>query len=127
MKAMRKILLLVFCLVATPVLADCMRDASGNTFCGEGPCAEDSKGQVFCAPAQGGTALINDAGDVVCGYGRCQTGPYGGNYCAIEPGGDATRSERGEIECVGGCEAATNNLCQRTPALSPEGQGQGAQ
>jgi hypothetical protein len=113
---MRKIFLLVFCLVATPVLADCMRDSSGNTFCGHGPCAIDTKGEVFCAPDRDGTATRNDAGDVVCGYGRCQKGPYGGYFCAIEPGGDALRNNRGEIECFGGCEVATNNLCERKPA-----------
>lgn len=110
---MLRILLLTLLFSAGPALAECMRDYKGRTICGHGPCAKDIKGEVFCAPHRDGTATRNDSGEVVCGVGSCEKGPYGGIYCAAEPGGDVVRNSSGGIECFGGCEVASQQLCER--------------
>ena len=110
---MRNSLFLILLLVAGPVFSECLSNSRGDQICGAGACAIDRKGEVSCAANPAGSVILNDAGEVVCGLGECLKGPYGGIYCAIEPGGKTSLSARGEIECVGGCEVATNQLCER--------------
>ena len=69
---------LIGCLLAlaagTRVLAaDCIRNSDGNVVCGDGQCAMDQYGKVFCAKAGGG-AMRDRNGDVKCGVGYCVTG-----------------------------------------------------
>ena len=111
--SMLRILVLALTVTAGPAFAECMKDYKGRTFCGHGPCAKDIKGEVYCAPHRDGTATRDDHGKVVCAMGSCQKGAFGGIYCAVEPGGDALRNSGGGIECFGGCELASEKLCER--------------
>ena len=110
---MHKIVFLILFLLATPVFAECMRDLEGRSICGQGPCAKDIRGVVYCAGDRFGTATRDDRGNVVCGLGKCAKDWRGNIYCSTESGGDVIRNNRGEIDCFGTCQLATIELCEQ--------------
>ena len=57
--------------------ADCLRESSGQTVCGQGHCDKDRSGTVFCATERYGSAVRNQQGEVVCGLGGCLKDMYG--------------------------------------------------
>lgn len=50
-----------------------MVDMQGNTVCGPGSCARNSRGQVRCAALPGGQVVIDSSGNVLC-IGGCVDG-----------------------------------------------------
>ena len=69
---------LICCLLTlaagTPVnAADCIKNQDGNVVCGQGQCATDQYGKVFCAK-EGGGAMRDQDGKVKCGVGYCAEG-----------------------------------------------------
>ena len=92
--------------------AECLRETSGDTICGAGPCANDRSGKVFCATERFGSALRDREGGIVCGLGRCTRDLDGQIMCSREVGGDVVRGIDG-VECFGGCELATSAYCER--------------
>ena len=92
--------------------AECLRESSGQTVCGAGPCANDRSGQIFCASERYGAAVRNRQGEVVCGLGQCIKDIYGQILCSSEPDGDVFKGIDG-VKCVGGCEPATPEHCER--------------
>jgi uncharacterized low-complexity protein len=97
---------------AANVHAECLRETSGETICGAGPCANDRSGRVFCATERFGSAMRDREGEVVCGLGRCTRDLTGQITCSREVGGDAVRGIDG-VKCFGGCEIATPAYCER--------------
>ena len=106
--------LLMLLLVASPVYADCMRDSFGRTICGQGPCAKDYRGEIYCAKDKFGTATRDRNGNVVCGLGQCKKDIRGNIYCSTESGGDVIRNDRGGIDCFGACKPASAEFCERS-------------
>ena len=103
----------LFTVVAFPsVHADCLRESSGQTVCGQGPCGNDRSGKVFCATARYGSVARNQQGDIVCGLGGCIKNMYGEIMCSSVAGGTAAKGIDG-VKCVGGCEPATPAHCER--------------
>ena len=92
--------------------AECLRESSGQTVCGAGPCATARSGQIFCAAERYGAAVRDRQGEVVCGLGQCIKDIYGQIMCSSEPGGDVFKGIDG-VKCVGGCEPATPEHCER--------------
>jgi hypothetical protein len=78
--------------------------------CGEGQCATDQYGKVFCAKAGGG-AIRDQYGDVRCGVGQCATDDLGQIKCSMKAGGGATTSSNGKVKCLGGCQSASQRHC----------------
>jgi hypothetical protein len=91
--------------------ADCIKDQYGNVTCGKGQCATDQSGKVFCA-RDGGGAMRDQYGDVKCGVGYCATDDLGQIKCSRKPGGGAATDSYGKVKCLGGCESATQQLCE---------------
>lgn len=104
--------LTVFSLGTVTANAECLRETSGETICGGGPCANDRSGTVFCAIERFGSAVRDSEGEIVCGLGRCTRDINGQIMCSREVGGDAVRGIDG-VKCFGGCEPATANHCER--------------
>lgn len=92
--------------------ANCMREAFGDTICGQGPCSNGRDGKVYCAAERDGTAVMDEQGVIVCGVGRCVQDLYGQMMCSRAPGGDAVKTLDG-VKCLGGCEPATQAHCER--------------
>ena len=92
--------------------ADCLRESSGQTVCGQGPCGNDRSGTVFCATERYGSVARNQRGEIVCGLGGCLKDMYGQIMCSTVAGGTASKSIDG-VKCVGGCEPATPAHCER--------------
>jgi hypothetical protein len=113
---MRKTLLLMLLLIANPGIAECMRESSGQSICGQGPCAKNIRGQVHCANDRYGTATRDSRGNVVCGPGKCAKDLQGNIHCSSKSGGDAIRDGRGGVECLGACQLASPEFCERVPA-----------
>lgn len=116
---MHKRIFLVLLFIASPVIAECMRDSDGHNVCGHGPCAKDMRGGVYCASDRYGTATRDGQGNVVCGIGNCAKDLRGNIYCSSESGGDVIRNDRGEIECFGACQLASRELCEQSIAAHP--------
>jgi hypothetical protein len=103
------------CLLALAVgtrvhAGDCIKNHDGNVVCGEGQCAADQYGKVFCAKAGGG-AMKDQDGNVKCGAGYCATDDTGGMKCSKRPGGGAETDSNGKVKCLGGCQNARRQLC----------------
>jgi hypothetical protein len=109
----QRVILLILLLIATPVIAECMRDLKGRSICGPGPCAKDIRGDVYCANDRYGTATKDDHGNVVCGLGNCAKDLHGNIYCSTESGGDVIRNDRGGVDCFGTCQLASMELCEQ--------------
>lgn len=112
----QKGLFLALFLMAGPVFADCMRDFTGRSVCGHGPCAMDRRGNVYCASDRYGTATQDDQGNVICGRGKCAKDFHGNIYCSTESGGDVIQNDRGGIDCFGTCKLASRELCEQSIA-----------
>ena len=115
MSSARFAIVLIGCLVAltagTGVFAsDCIKNSEGNVVCGEGQCALDQYGKVFCAKAGGG-AMRDRNGDVKCGLGYCAPDDSGQIKCSAKPGGSAATDVNGKVKCLGGCQNARQQLC----------------
>jgi hypothetical protein len=89
---------------------DCIKNQDGNVVCGEGQCAMDQYGKVFCAKAGGG-AVRDRNGDVKCGVGFCAPDDLGQIKCSTKPGGSAATDSNGKVKCLGGCQNARPQLC----------------
>jgi hypothetical protein len=90
---------------------DCIKNQDGNVVCGEGQCATDQNGKVFCAKAGGG-AMRDQFGDVKCGVGNCATDESGQMKCSRKAGGGAMTDSNGKVKCLGGCQVASQRLCE---------------
>lgn len=90
--------------------ANCIKNQDGNVVCGEGQCALDQYGTVFCAKAGGG-AMRDQYGNVKCGAGFCATDDMGQIKCSSKPGGSAATDSYGKVKCLGSCQSATEALC----------------
>src|SRR5579872_6764332 len=90
--------------------ADCIKNQDGNVVCGEGQCAMDQHGKVFCAKAGGG-AMMDQQGNVKCGVGYCASDDSGHLKCSRKAGGGAMTDSNGKVKCLGGCQSATPRLC----------------
>lgn len=77
----------------------------------EGGCAQNSIGQVLCAPPGGG-AQINSIGQVMCGPGQCVVNLIGQVYCSSQAAGSAAVNSIGQPVCVGGCVLGSASYCQ---------------
>lgn len=97
-------------LLATGASADCRQDRQGNVRCGEGECARDVYGKIYCANAGGG-AMKNRNGKVVCGVGYCAEDYLGEIWCSEKPEGGAAGDRNGEVKCLGDCAPASARLC----------------
>lgn len=75
-------------------------------------CAMDRTGTVYCSRFAGGGAELSPEGAVVCGRGECARNKFGQFECSMEAGGGAARNRWGLVRCLGGCEAASEKLCE---------------
>lgn len=91
--------------------AECMHDIDGHVVCGQGQCARDPYGKVYCARAGGG-AMTDQYGAVKCGTGYCTRDEWGQVFCSRTPGGAATVDTWGKPKCLGACEPARQDLCE---------------
>jgi hypothetical protein len=96
--------------------ADCLTELSGATMCGTGPCATDLHGRVSCAQWRFGSVMRTIHGKLVCGKGQCVVALNGHVLCSTAEGGGATTQLDGKVVCDGGCEPASADYCERTPA-----------
>lgn len=97
-------------LLASGAAADCRRDSDGNVRCGEGQCAKDRYGKIYCANAGGG-AVKDRTGNVVCGVGYCAEDYLGKIWCSQKPEGGAEADRQGEVKCLGDCAPGSARLC----------------
>jgi len=51
-------------------------------------------------------------GDVKWGVGYCATDDLGQIKCSRNPGGGAATDSYGKVKCLGGCQSATQQLCE---------------
>jgi len=91
--------------------ADCIKNQNGDVVCGQGQCALDQYGKVFCAK-EGGGALRDQYGNVKCGVGLCAIDNLGQMQCSTKPGGGAAIDSYGKVKCLGGCQIASQQLCE---------------
>jgi hypothetical protein len=91
--------------------ADCIKNQYGDVVCGKGQCATDQYGKVFCAK-EGGGALRGQNGNVKCGVGYCAIDDLGEMQCSTTPGGSAATDSYGKVKCLGGCQTASQQLCE---------------
>ena len=103
--------LLTFAACTQVNAADCITKPDGKVVCGQGQCAEDQYGKVFCA-REGGGAMKDRDGKVKCGVGYCATDDQARTQCSTRPGGGAERDSKGKVTCLGGCKRATAQLCE---------------
>jgi len=112
---MKQLFLLFILLVGTPpiALAACETDRSGVVYCGRGACQQDLAGNVFCSKYQFGQAHLDKHGNVVCGKGQCvESVKFNDFYCSAVEAGGANRDRLGEPKCYGGCEKASESMCE---------------
>lgn len=94
-------------------LAACETDRMGVVYCGRGDCAQDKAGNVFCSKYLFGEALVDQHGKVVCGKGECVASTkFKDYYCSAKESGGANRDRFGEVKCYGGCEKASELMCE---------------
>jgi|GEM_PF-3869164 hypothetical protein len=60
-------------MICPPPNGGMMADMNGNTVCGPGSCARDSRGKVRCSSQPGGQVIIDSSGNVLC-VGGCVEG-----------------------------------------------------
>ena len=107
-------------LMATISSADCMKDLSGEVYCGAGRCVVDSKGTIWCSRHYEGDAKKTLDGQVLCGKGQCAKGKDGQFLCSSEIGGAVLIDSRGRVRCYGECEPATADNCENPIADSAD-------
>jgi hypothetical protein len=76
-------------------------------------CKESSLGTIYCSKYPSGGAEVNQFGTVVCGKGECKQNSFGTVYCSTIQGGGAAVSNMGSIKCLGGCEQASEWMCEQ--------------
>lgn len=86
--------------------------AEGSNDIGLGGCAGNIMGTIICAPPFGGIAA-NTMGTFMCGRGQCVKNIMGTVFCSSVQGGGAALNVLGTPMCTGGCELATQSLCER--------------
>jgi hypothetical protein len=111
MKTLRVVCLLTLTALSHVSTADCVKNQYGDVVCGKGQCAADQYGKVFCAK-EGGGALRDRYGNVKCGSGYCAMDDLGQIQCSTTPGGSAATDSYGKVKCLGGCQAASLQLCE---------------
>ncbi len=75
-------------------------------------CTMDRTGTVYCSRFAGGGAELSREGTGVCGRGECARNKFGQFECSMEVGGGAARNRWGLVRCLGGCEVASDKLCE---------------
>lgn len=113
-------LFMMVLLMATISSADCMKDLSGEVYCGAGRCLVDSKGTIWCSRHFEGDAKKTLDGQVLCGKGQCAKGSDGQIVCSSEIGGAVLIDSRGHVRCYGNCEPATTDHCENPIADSAD-------
>jgi len=110
---------LTFLLLMLPTLAfaDCLQGQNGQVYCGAGACQQSNSGQVFCSIYKDGGAELNSQGRVECGVGQCLQGSTGRVFCSVTEDGGAALNSAGKVKCYGGCEPASESMCERTDGL----------
>ncbi len=112
-----KIGLLVIALpMAAVTSADCIKDLSGEYYCGAGRCRVDGQGTVWCSRHYNGDAVRTMDGQVLCGVGQCNKSYDGQVFCSSEIGGTVLRDSRGRARCYGQCEPGTLDNCENSRA-----------
>lgn len=76
-------------------------------------CKENSIGIIQCSKYPSGGAEVNQFGTVVCGKGECKQNSLGIVYCSTIQGGGAAVSNLGIVKCLGGCEQASQFMCEQ--------------
>lgn len=111
---------LLMMVLAIPLItsAECLKDHTGEVYCGAGRCLTDSDGIVWCSRYYNGHAERTSDGQVLCGKGQCMKQGDGLVFCSSEVGGAVTSDSRGQVRCYGQCEAATSEMCESTRADS---------
>lgn len=105
-------------MVPTLMFAECLKDRSGEVYCGAGQCQIDRNGVVRCSRYYDGSAERTSDGHVLCGKGQCVTRSDGTVFCSSEIGGAVLLDSRGNARCYGQCEPATEEMCENTRADS---------
>lgn len=75
-------------------------------------CAADIIGTVYCSKYPSGGAEPNIIRAVVCGKGQCKKDIIGTVHCSRVLGGGAGVDIIGTVRCTGGCEPATQDMCE---------------
>lgn len=76
-------------------------------------CKENSFGTIYCSKYPSGGAEVNQFGTVVCGKGECKQNSLGIIYCSTIQGGGSAVSNLGVVKCLGGCEQASQFMCEK--------------
>ena len=107
--------------------AECVKDLSGEVYCGAGNCVIESTikskskyGKIWCSRYYKGGAIKTLNGEIVCGKGKCMKDFNGVVYCSSEIGGDVLRDSKGKVRCYGQCEPGTIDNCENSVADSSE-------
>ena len=106
--------------LAPGAYANCLKDRSGEVYCGGGQCARDREGIIWCSRFYHGGAEITREGDVLCGRGQCVKTSRGQIFCSAKISGSAVKDSRGRVRCYGECEPAQAASCENTLAGSSE-------
>jgi hypothetical protein len=112
---MKRLFVLIILLAGSQqtALAECAKDRFGDVYCGRGACAQDLAGNVFCSKYQFGQAFLEENGKVVCGKGQCvESVKFQEFFCSVIENGGANRDRLGEPKCYGGCEKASELMCE---------------
>jgi len=100
--------------------ASCLKDRSGEVYCGGGQCIRDRDGIIRCSRFFQGGAEVTRRGNVLCGKGQCVKNTRGRIFCSSKIGGAALRDSRGRVRCYGRCEPARTEWCENTLAGSSD-------
>jgi hypothetical protein len=111
-------LLVMVCSTSASLSADCVKDLSGEVYCGAGRCIVDRQGKVWCSRHYEGGAEMTLDGLVLCGKGQCAKDKDDQVFCSSEIGGAVLIDIRGHLRCYGRCEPATAEECETTRADS---------
>ena len=121
----RLCLLVIIVSVAGYTNADCLKDLSGEIFCGAGNCVVGSRfvydnkyGTVLCSKYYQGGATKTLDGHVLCGKGDCAKSRNGEVFCSSVVGGSVLKDSKGNVRCYGTCEPASLDNCESTKAGS---------
>jgi hypothetical protein len=114
---MKKLVFIAILLIPLSSYADCMLASNGQVYCGAGRCQINNAGAVSCSNYFDGGAEVNSLGRVVCGRGLCVKGRSGSVYCSIEEDGGAATNQGGQVKCYGGCEPASESMCESLQGL----------
>jgi hypothetical protein len=113
-------LLVMALLMPVIASADCVKDLSGEVYCGAGRCVVDSKGMVWCSRYYDGDATLTLDGHALCGKGHCAKRSNGKVFCSSEVAGAVLIDSRGRVRCYGQCEPASAEMCEHTRAGSSD-------